>query len=44
MRPSAPLDCSRESSKGVSATDMRTFISALFVLLLLVGLATLMPA
>lgn len=28
---------------GVSATDMSTFISAFFVLLLLVGLATLMP-
>jgi hypothetical protein len=29
---------------GVSATDMSTFISAVFVLLLLVGLATLTPA
>ena len=29
---------------GVSATDMSTFISAFFVLLLLVGLATLTPA
>jgi hypothetical protein len=29
---------------GVSATDMSTFISGFFVLLLLVGLATLMPA